>query len=133
MIKAVGAGEAGMDVELYRKVIESSPVIVLLLVAALVVMWRKLDAKDTMLIALTPLVSATVVVVVGAPSVAQLAVPWVSEWSSLAWLAGPFTVAVWWWSRIEARSLCANRAWTAAWPNAQSTSLALNSFARVTA
>lgn len=53
MIKAVGAGEAGMDIELYRKVIESSPVIVLLLMAALVVMWRKLDAKDTLLIALT--------------------------------------------------------------------------------
>lgn len=42
-----------MDMELYRKVIESSPVIVLLLVAALVVMWRKLDAKDQLLISLT--------------------------------------------------------------------------------
>jgi hypothetical protein len=78
--------------------------------------------------------SASVVpVVVGAPRAAQPAVPWVSERSSPAWLAGPFAVAVWWWSKIEARSPCANRAWTAAWPNAQSTSLGANSFAKATA
>ena len=34
---------------------------------------------------------------------------------------------------MEARSASANRAWTAAWPSAQSTSLVSNSFANVTA
>ena len=60
--------------------------------------------------------------------------PWVSEPCSPARLTGPAAlVAVWWWSRMEARSASANRAWTAACPRAQSTSLVSNSFARVTA
>lgn len=44
---------AGPDIDLWRKVIESSPAIVLLLVIALVAMWRRLDAKDTALMGLT--------------------------------------------------------------------------------
>jgi len=48
-----------------------------------------------------------------APRAAQALVPWVRDPSSPARWVGPLMVAALWWSRIEARSASANRAWTA--------------------
>lgn len=41
-----------MDVNLLERLAESSPIIVLIVVGACVVLWRKLDKKDDMLMAL---------------------------------------------------------------------------------
>lgn len=41
-----------MDVDLLSKLIESSPVIVLIVLGANIALWRKLDKKDAMLMTL---------------------------------------------------------------------------------
>ncbi len=41
-----------MDVNLLERVVESSPVIVLIAIGACVVLWRKLERKDDMLMTL---------------------------------------------------------------------------------